>query len=200
MAPHRKTSCSTHIRLKQASLLRKMGNLKNVQYLKFMCSLLTSHTICFYLSHTRAYTLVHCKISSISCLLFFSLWVLYLTITCNDRDITIMITPLVMLHLAHMHTLKQTDTHELYTSWFCSVFVKLESIQIPMLQPTASQSSQHVCVSVQVCGGGEMDINAVYPPLKIWNSLKERAGPLLEDEQCDTQIIAAHPPVLFFFF
>lgn len=36
-------------------------------------------------------TLVHCKISSISSLLSFSLWMLYLTITCNDRDITIMI-------------------------------------------------------------------------------------------------------------
>ena len=55
--------------------------------------------------HTSADTPVHCEISSISCLLSFSLWVLYLNITCNDRDITIMITAFANAALsAHAHT------------------------------------------------------------------------------------------------
>ncbi len=56
-----------------------------------------------------------------------------------------------MLHLAHMHTLVQTDTHILYTSKFCSVFVKLVNSQVLSLQPKACPSSQRVCLYVDVC-------------------------------------------------
>lgn len=67
--------------------------------------------------HACACTLAHCKISSISCLLSFSLWVLYLTITCNDRDITIMITAFAHAALSiHAHTNALADTHILYKS------------------------------------------------------------------------------------
>lgn len=34
-----------------------------------------------------------------------------------------------MLHLAHTHTFVQIGTHMLYTSWLCSVFMKLENSQ-----------------------------------------------------------------------
>lgn len=108
MAPHGKnilqhTRC-TDPSLRNASV-REIGNLKN----------LCSHTICFYHSYTRAYTLVQCKISSISCLLSFSLWVLYLTITCNDRDITIMITPFANAALStHAHSCAERYTHTVH--------------------------------------------------------------------------------------
>lgn len=67
---------------------------------KRTCDIKTLHAIYSVLTlyasvrhtHTRAYTLVHCKISSISGQLSFSLWVLYLAITHNDCDIKIMIT------------------------------------------------------------------------------------------------------------
>lgn len=78
---------------------------------------LFSHHLLLSIMHACAYTLAYCKISSISCLLSFSLRVLDLTITCNDRDITIMITAFAHAALSiHAHTNALADTHILYES------------------------------------------------------------------------------------
>lgn len=131
-ASHRKTSYSTHTRLKQASLLREMENLKNLQCLKFTCHLYCSHAIFFCLSHTCTYTIVRCKISSISCLISFSLWVLYLTITCNDHDITIMITAFANVALStHAHA--QADR---YTQTVCKLFLFTEFVRLKSIIST----------------------------------------------------------------
>lgn len=78
------------------------GDKPDMKKTKNTYSLFCSHTIFI---QTCAYIPVHHEISSISCVLFFSLRVLYLTITCNDRDIKIMITVFANAALsAHAHT------------------------------------------------------------------------------------------------
>lgn len=154
MAPHRKnilqrahTHTCTDPSLKHASLWKESKDFKktHVQFTPFLHYLLLS------VIHTCAGTLVRCKISSISCLLSFSLRVLYLTITCNDRDITIMITPFANAALStHARTHADRYTHAVHRLVLFSV-CEAGKYSSPLASTNdMSIFSKHVCLCVSV--------------------------------------------------